>query len=106
VKFWRRRNEAIETGELVSGAADLDDEVARFERSLEKPATSAPAVRRRRVRRFVRRPALKPRRPKGLPPRMPKSVLGPRTPVPRESPLASRLSDALDRLRNRLGGRP
>jgi hypothetical protein len=71
LKFWRRSSTpSLDTSELVAGAAALDDEVARFERSLEKPPTRT-SVRRRRPR--CRPPALKARLPKG-PPKIRKGI--------------------------------
>ncbi len=62
MRFWPRRNElTIATGELAKGAAELDDEIARFERSVEKASTRARVIRRRPR---CRPPALKPRRPR------------------------------------------
>lgn len=72
LNFWRRsRTPALDTSELLAGAAELDDEVARFERSLEKPAKSGTVTRRRRP--LCRPRALKQRLPKG-PPKIRKGV--------------------------------
>ena len=60
--LWPRRKDlAIAPDVFAKGAAELEDEVARFERSLEKAAKRA-VVTRRRPR--CRPPALKARRPR------------------------------------------